>query len=296
MSHSRSRSSRKGSARAETPRSHLERMASRDGYFTPDSAIRRVGNTLVVPLLGGGAAVLLQVAHPLVAAGVVEHSDYRNDLWRRLVRTLEAFYFIVYGTRQEAERAAAAVRSVHAHVQGVTQQSLGRFPAGTSYSAANPDLMLWVHATLVQASLAAYERFVETLTVEEEERYYQEMGLVARILGTPASVIPASFNDFEEYFRCQLEGSDVCVTRPAREVASVILDAPLPAPLRLLAPAHRLSTAGLLPPRLREEYGLRWSVFHERTLPLAARSLRLSAAPLLRLASRLSPPARGLAA
>jgi uncharacterized protein (DUF2236 family) len=271
-------------------------MASRDGYFEPDSVIRRVGNTLVVPLLGGGPAVLLQVAHPLVAAGVVDHSDYRNDLWRRLARTLQALYFIVYGTRQEADQAAAAVQSVHAHVHGVTRQVLGRFPAGTAYSATKPELMLWVHATLVQASLAVYERFVESLYAEEEQRYYQEMALVARIFGTPASVIPASFDDFVEYFRSQLESGEIRVTRPAREVASVILDAPLPPPLRLLAPAHRLSTAGLLPPSLREEYGLRWTGLHERTLPFAARSLRLSAAPLLRIASGLAAPARRLAA
>ncbi|MDQ3865420.1 MAG: DUF2236 domain-containing protein [Actinomycetota bacterium] len=271
-------------------------MASRDGYFAPESAIRRVGNTPVVPLLAGGAAVLLQVAHPLVAGGVVEHSDYQNDLWRRLARTLEALYFVVYGTRQEARRAAASVQAVHARVHGVTREALGRFPVGTRYSATNPELMLWVHATLVQASIVAYERFVEKLSADEEERYYQEMALVARIFGTPGSVIPASLGDFQEYFQSELESGDICVTRPAREVASVILDAPLPAPLRVLAPAHRLSTAGLLPAKLREEYGLRWNGLHERMLPLAAHSLQLSAAPLLRIASRLAPPARGLAA
>ncbi len=248
--------------------------------------IRRVGNTLVVPLLGGGSAVLLQVAHPLVAVGVVEHSDYRNDLWRRLVRTLQALYFMVYGTRQEAERAGATVRCVHASVRGVTRESAGRFAAGTAYSAADPELMLWVHATLVQASLAAYEQFVEKLSREEEERYYEEMALVARLFGTPASVIPASFSAFQEYFRSELESGDICVTHPAREVAAVILHAPLPTPLRLLGPAHRLSTAGLLPPKLREEYGLRWTAVHERALPLAARSLQVSAAPLLRIARR----------
>jgi len=271
-------------------------MTSRDGYFEPESVIRRVGNALAVPLLGGGPAVLLQVAHPLVAAGVVDHSDYRKDLWRRLARTLQALYFIVYGSRQEAEQAAASVQAVHAHVHGVTRHVLGRFDAGTAYSATKPELMLWVHATLVHASLAAYERFVEKLSPDEEERYYQEMALVARMLGTPASVIPTSFDDFVAYFRSQLEGNDICVTRPAREVASVILDAPLPPPLRLLAPAHRLSTAGLLPSNLRDEYGLRWTGVHERMLPLAARALRLSAAPLLRIASRLAPPSRGLAA
>ncbi len=271
---------------------HAERMASRDGYFSPESVIRRVANSLVVPLLGGGAAVLLQVAHPLVAVGVVEHSDYRNDLWRRLARTLHAFYLVVYGTRQEADGAAARVRAAHGHVHGVTGRSLGRFPAGTRYSAAEPELMLWVHATLVEASLAAYGRFVQELSREEEERYYGEMALVARMFGTPGSAIPASFADFRDYFGTAVESGDICVTEPAREVASVILKAPLPAPLRLLAPVHRLSTAALLPPKLREGYGLRWTPGRERALPTAARSLELTAAPLLRIASRLAPPRR----
>lgn len=272
-----------------TPRTHRERISSRDGYFAPESVIRRVGDTPIVPLLGGGTAVLLQVAHPLVAAGVVEHSDYRSDLWQRLIRTLRALYLIVYGTKKEAEDAAAVVRAVHAHVNGVTRRPLGPFPTGTPYSASTPELMLWVHATLVQASLAAYGRFVEQLSPEDEESYYQQMALVARLFGTPDSVIPRSFDEFREYFSSEVEIGDICVTDPARDVASVILEAPMPTPLRLLAPAHRLATAGLLPPKLRDEYGLRWGTLHERSLPLAAHSLRLGATPLLYIASRLAP-------
>src|SRR5258705_9285051 len=96
-------------------RSHAERLASRDGYFAPESVIRRIGNTPVTPFLGGGPAVLLQVAHPLVAAGVADHSDYHRDLWRRLARTLRALYLIPFGTKAEAEAAGAAVQAVHAH-------------------------------------------------------------------------------------------------------------------------------------------------------------------------------------
>ncbi len=258
--------------------------------------IRRVGNTPVVPFLGGGPAVLLQVAHPLVAAGVFEHSDVRRDLWRRLVQTLRALYLIAFGTKEEAERAAEAVQAVHAHVHGATRTQLGRFPPGTRYSARDPDLMLWVHATLVQASLAAYERFVQPLSREDQERYYQEMALVARLFGTPASVIPRSLADFREYFAAQISGETIAVTAPAKEVAAVILEARVPAPMRVFVPAHRLSTAGLLPPRLRGHYGLRWSAFHELALPLAARSMRITATPVLAVASRLTPPTGRLAA
>src|SRR5947208_13294060 len=112
-------------------RTHAERRASRDGYFAPESVIRRLGSTPVTPFLGGGTAVLLQVAHPLVAAGVAEHSDFRHDLWRRLARTLRALYLVTFGTRQETSRAGAAVRTVHQHIHGLTRERLGAFPAGT---------------------------------------------------------------------------------------------------------------------------------------------------------------------
>jgi len=275
-----------GDSRAIT---HAQRLRSRDGYFAPESVIRRLGNTPLVPFLGGGPAVLLQVAHPLVAAGVSDHSQVGHDLWHRLVQTLRALYLIAFGTKEEAERAAEMVQAVHTRVHGCTRTQLGRFPPGTPYSAGDPELMLWVHATLVQASLAAYERFVGPLSHEDRERYYQEMALVARLFGTPAGVIPRSLADFREYFAAEINGRTIAVTAPAQEVAAVILAAQLPVPLRVFVPAHRLSSAALLPPRLRDQYGLRWSVFHELALQLAARSLRITAVPVLAVASRLAP-------
>jgi uncharacterized protein (DUF2236 family) len=272
----------------ERPKTHAERMASRDGYFAPESVIRRVGNTPLVPMLGGGPAVLLQVAHPLVAAGVVYHSDYHEDLWRRLLRTLQALYLIVYGSKDEAESAGAAVQAVHARVRGMTQEQLGPFPLGTQYDASDPDLMLWVHATLVENSLSAYGRFVARLTPDAEEAYYREMAVVATLFGLPDSAIPVTLADFREYLRAQLAGPEICVTAPAREVAAVVLEARLPAPLRPLVPVHRLATAALLPPRLREEYRLGWSRAHSMRLALAAPSLRVLAVPLFHLAGRVS--------
>jgi uncharacterized protein (DUF2236 family) len=180
-------------------------------------------------------------------------------------------------------------------VRGITSRKLGPFPRGTPYSAGDPDLMLWVHATLIEASLAVYHRFVERLSPDEQDRYYREMAIVARLFGTPASVIPPTLSEFREYFAAEVAGRKITVTRPARQVADVILRAPVPAPMRVLVPAHRLSTAGLLPPRLRREYGLRWSPVHEVALSLAARTARVTTTPALVVASRLAPP-RSLAA
>jgi uncharacterized protein (DUF2236 family) len=195
------------------------------------------------------------MAHPLVAAGVVAHSDYRRDLWKRLVRTLRALYLMAYGTKAEAERAGAAVRAVHAEVGGTTTERLGPFAAGTPYAADDPALMLWVHATLAEASLAVYTRYVARLTVDEEERYYREMSHVARLFGTPAEVVPVSLAAFREYFQAQLASGDIVVTQPARDIAAVILAARLPradAGLRARAPAGvRRPAAGPAPRRVR---------------------------------------------
>jgi uncharacterized protein (DUF2236 family) len=268
-------------------RSHAQRVASRDGYFPPDSIIRRMGSSPLTPFLGGGPAVLLQVAHPLVAAGVAEHSAYGEDIWPRLVGTLRALYAIAFGTKAEAERAGETVQGVHRHVRGRLEEPLGRFPAGTPYSAEDPELMLWVHATLVHASLEVYHRFVQALSPEEQERYYGEMTIMARIFGTPPDVIPPTLGDFRAYFDEQIAGETLTVTDPARAVAAAIVEARVPVPLRVFVPAHRLTTAAVLPPRLREEYGLRWSALHELALPHAARALRLATAPVMLAASRV---------
>jgi uncharacterized protein (DUF2236 family) len=271
-------------------RSHAERLASADGYFAPGSVIRQVGNTPVTPFLGGGTAVLLQVSHPLVAAGVAEHSAYDADLWRRLLATIRALYMVTFGSRAEADRAGAVVRAVHTRVNGVIRTELGAFPAGTSYSAEDPELMLWVHATLVHASLSAYQRFECRLSAAEQESYYGDMSTVARLFGVPAHVIPPTLGEFREYFDVQLAGGEISVTAPAREIARIILQAPLPSPMRLLAPAHRLATAAQLPPRIRREYDLHWTPFHAPLLAAAGHSVRVASWPILQVAGRLRPP------
>jgi len=277
---------------ASRPRTHAERLRASDGYFGPESLVRRLGNTPVTPFLGGGAAVLLQVAHPLVACGVVEHSGYKHDLWRRLVGTLRALYLVTYGDKTEAECAAAGVRRAHELVFGTTTRQLGTFPPGTCYSASDPELMLWVHATLVYSSLAAYQRFVVPLSERELQQYHAEMRTIAELFGAPASVLPRSYAEFCDYVHAQFEADTITVTPPAREVASVILATPLPVPLRVLAPAHRLATTQILPPRLRQEYKLRWTRLHRLALPLAGRTLCYSALPALVVAARIRPPIR----
>jgi uncharacterized protein (DUF2236 family) len=263
-----------------------------DGYFPPDSMIWRVSREPLL-LLGGGRALLMQVAHPLVAAGVAEHSDYRESPWRRLERTMSAVWSIVYGTKAEADRAAERVRNVHSRVHGRLADGAGPYPSGTSYSAADPDLLMWVHGTLVDTALLVYEGWVRPLGDHERERYYGDMKVLAGAFGTPQSVIPPTFADFRAYMREHLEGDGLAVTSAALDVKRSILDEPpLPPPLRPLWTPVGLVTAGLLPPVLREQYGVAWDRARGALLESSRATVRHVVLPLLPALVRAIPAAR----
>lgn len=107
--------------------------------------------------------------------------------------------------------------------------------------------------------------------------------------------MPGSYGEFREYVQAKFAGETITVTPPAREVASVILATPLPAPLRVFAPAHRLATTRILPPRLRHEYNLHWTPLHQLALPLAGHTIRYGTIPAVAIAARIRPPTRPLA-
>ena len=213
----------------------------RTGLFPPDATIRTVSREAVL-LAGGPRALLLQVAHPAVAAAVAEHSDFREDPLRRLHRTLELSLTMVFGTLDEARAAAAAVNAVHAKV------------TGPGYAASDPQLGLWVHATLVDTSLRLYELLVRRMPDADAEAYYQEGKLVAGLLGITDEVLPASLAAFRAYWSAML--GELHVTEAARTIAATVLRPRLPG---VPGPVYRLGdaiTAALLPPHLRAAYGL----------------------------------------
>jgi uncharacterized protein (DUF2236 family) len=227
------------------------------GYFTSEDMAWRVGRELAL-ILGGPRALLMQVAHPLVAAGVAAHSNYREDPWNRLERTMTAVWSIVFGSREEADEAAARVKAVHLTVRGRLETPMGPFPAGTRYSAVDPELLMWVHATLVDTALLVYGSWVRPLSEEDKAAYYEDMKTLARLFGTPDDVIPPTFQDFRQYMEDQLASDEICVTETAREIAETVLRPPVPLPLRPMVEMVNLLTVSLLPPALRRGYGLRW--------------------------------------
>src|SRR5437764_5598177 len=185
------------------------------GLFGPGSLTWRVNREGVL-LLGGGRALVLQVAHPLVAAGVAQHSNYREDPWGRLYRTLDIVTTIVFGTSEESEEAAARLHRVHSRVTGVADD-------GTAYEANDPDLLMWVHATLVDTSLLIYTTYVGTLTQAEREAYYQEQKLLGTRFGVPWERQPDNYADFSRYFDEVVHGGTLEVTDSLRDVAAATL-------------------------------------------------------------------------
>lgn len=241
----------------------------RPGLYSDDSITRRVNRENIL-LLGGGRALLMQLAHPKVATGVDGHSDFRAHPVKRLRRTVHMTMAIVFGDQETAEAAAHAVNKVHGRVRG------------EDYHALDPDLLLWVHATLVDSALVTYETFVKPLTTGEREDFYQESKLLGELLRVPRSHFPERLRDFEAYMAGMIDGGPLTVTEQARALGRLVLRPRvrlLPGPAMI---PFEIVTAGLLPARLREQYGLRWG-------PAQRRAFRIAVAAVPRVVA-LTPP------
>ena len=234
-------------------------MAARSrGYVPPDRLPFRPGSVTwrvnLEPglLLGGGRALLLQVAHPLVAAGVAQHSDYESDPWGRLARTLDVMFKMAFADEATSRRQSQLLEATH---RGVT----GTSPDGIPYRAMDPALLIWVWDTLVDTALVIYERCYGRLSAVDRERFYQEQKLIAHACGVPEGECPHRLADFTAYLAATVE-QDLRITPEAQAVADAIGRPPLPGPLSTLVSAPLiLVTAGLLPPPIRQAYGLPWS-------------------------------------
>lgn len=232
------------------------------GLYPRDSVTWRVNRESAL-LLAGGRALLLQLAHPSVAAGVFEHSDFRERPLRRLNRTLTLTLALTFGTREEALASARSINATHRRVRG------------QGYQAGDPRLLLWVLATLVDTSLLAYQTFVGPLTTGEREAYYEEAKTIGGLLGIPAGHYPRGLEEFERYVAGMLHGDQLAVDERARSLArSVLWPAIGPLPRATWHPIAAL-TAALLPERLRIAYGLPWGRLERGLAAVQRRSVRM---------------------
>lgn len=250
------------------------------GLYPLGSVARRV-NAETVLLLTGGRALLLQLAHPMVAAGVADHSDFLHDPFGRLARTLDLTLTVSFGDADQRHAAAARVAEAHRLVTGEHD--------GRSYRALDPELLLWVHATLVDSALVGYQRFVGRITEEARERYHAEMRWQAAAFGVPDDRLPPSLEDFRAYVNETV--ATLVVTDEARTLAQGVLRPRVPAPLHPAARTMAFMTTALLPDRIRTAYGLSWSARNERIFAAAAATIRATR-PLLPDPLRRWPHAR----
>ena len=243
------------------------------GLFGPGSVSWRVHRETTV-LFGGARALLMHAAHPLVIAGARETGFYERNPWKRLQRTLALTYALTFGTREEALQAAARINLVHRAVSGVDPVT------GMRYDAMDPDLLLWVHACLVDGALLFERLTVGTLTPEERERFHREQMAAAELIGLPRERIPPTTGELARYIREVVEGDVLRISEAAHSVAALFRNPPRDAEWRPILRAVSWWAFGSLPPKLRAMYGLPWGPAREAAYRASLRSLRL-ARPLI---------------
>jgi uncharacterized protein (DUF2236 family) len=217
------------------------------GYFGPDSVSWQVHKEVTV-LFGGARAVLMQAAHPLVIAGARATGFYERNPWKRLQRTLILTYTITFGTIAEAHAAADRINDVHTRIHGTDEVT------GLPYDALDPELLLYVHACLVDSALLFEELTVGRLDDAGRQRFHEEQMLAAELVKVPRAIIPPTVPALRSYLQDVYDSGILRATDSARTVADLFRDPPKDAEWRpVLRGVSRLAF-GTLPPVLRDMF------------------------------------------
>jgi uncharacterized protein (DUF2236 family) len=252
-----------------------------ESFFTDTSMLRRVQREQVVGL-SGPRALLMQAAHPVAFAGFFAHTGSLEAPYERLERTARVLGLIGFGDKAQAQRATRRVRAMHGKVRGELREPAGRFPAGTPYAADDPDLTLWILATLVDSALVVYERYVAELSRQQRDAFWQDYKVIGREFGLSDGDMPDAIEDLEGYVADMISGPDLFVTEEARELAlRIVMKPPVPLHTRPMLELSNFVTVGLLPPRLRRMYGLSWDPARELALRGGAEYAKRFVVPLL---------------
>jgi uncharacterized protein (DUF2236 family) len=250
-----------------------------DGFFAPDSMVRRLHRERLV-LFSGVRALLMQACDPLAVVGFQRHSIIFDDPQTRLARTDERMSRIYFGTVEEAEETGRIVQAMHRRVKGKTPARYGPIPKGTTYAASDPALGLWVLASLADSALVYYERIFGSLEAEERERYWLEYRRVGELLGLPPDSMPATVGELGEYIDGRLGDGSLWISDERREqTVRMILEPPFSGWQRAavipLNEAIKLVSTGLLPAEIRDLFGFPWDPAREALLRSALVQLRV---------------------
>jgi uncharacterized protein (DUF2236 family) len=264
--------------------SSADRSPSRslaEGYFDDQSMIRRVHREQIIAL-SGPRALLMQAAQPVAFAGFFMSTGALEDPYARLRRTAEVLHEITFGDRAGADHATARVRAVHRRVRGELAEPAGPFPAGTPWAADDPELLLWIIATLVDSALLVYQRYVGALSREERQAYWDDYRQVGSLFGLRSGDMPDTIEDFEAYLLDTLRSDVLYVSPRARELAvEIVLHPPVPRQARPLLELANFITVGLLPDPVRRQYGFRWDPVRGLMLRVGAEYTKRLLVPVL---------------
>jgi uncharacterized protein (DUF2236 family) len=241
------------------------------GLFGPDSVAWRIDREAAI-FFGAGRALLLQLAHPWVAAAISQHSQTLTDPIGRFHRTFNVAFTMVFGTTSEAIETARRLHRRHAGISGVLREGSGAFAAGAKYQANDVAALRWVHATLTDSALVAYELVNPPLSVDDRERYYAEARRSSALFGIPQGALPENLADFAGYVDEMLVSQILAVGDAGRRIAAELFSG---AATRWRAPMwYRALTAYLLPPRLRQDFALPYGPSEHRSAERALTMLR----------------------
>jgi uncharacterized protein (DUF2236 family) len=259
------------------------------GLFGPESVTWRVMREPRL-LLAAGRALLLQAANPLVAQGAIDHSTYKTDPYGRLERTVRWVTVVSFGTTREAEQISGRVTGLHRRVAGKlpATSATARVPAGTVYSAGDPELLRWVHASFVDTMLVAHDSLVGGLTERDRDAFVREWDAVARLMGLPRGGW-ANAAALRRYVDRQVQRGPALPGGGSLEVAKTVLHPPVgSAWVRSATDTLAFIATGLLPAELRRGYGLSWNPAKAFAFATLTHSLRMATAALPRRL-RISP-------
>lgn len=223
------------------------------GVFGPDTITWRIDREAVI-FLGAGRALLLQLAHPWVAAAIAEHSRTLADPIGRFHRTFDIVFAMVFGSLDRALSSSRQLHRRHGMIVGEMPETVGPFAAGSRYSANDIPALRWVHATLVETALMAHDLVLPPLSAEERDRYWSEARLYGALFGLTGNDLPADWSGFVAYTTAMAQSETLTVGPAAREIAAQIFSGARP----WLRPPrwYRALTASMLPERLRVGFGL----------------------------------------
>ena len=235
------------------------------GYFPRGrSMARRVHGERSVGLLYGQRALLIGALEPLTYTGTMLSTRAADRPFKRLARTAKIQETVLLGTRAEADRALAAVHRLHERIEGELPEPAGTHPAGSAYSAFDPELMLWTLAVIADSGRVMYETMAAALSAEEREALWQDYVRFGELFGLPRAAVPATYPEFRAWWEEKLASPDLHATPHALEMAPLVaFRQPVPLPARLNLETQNLIVKGTLPARVREIFGIRWSAAHE---------------------------------